>query len=80
MGARMLTLEEVAEELAISKSQSYALVRRWDLRALKVGGRGAWRVERSELEAFIARLYEETAQWVSEHPFAEEPDVEDPEP
>ena len=27
---------------------------------LKVGGRGAWRVERSELEAFIARLYEET--------------------
>ncbi len=28
--------------------------------AVKIGGRGHWRVERSELEAYIARLYGET--------------------
>ena len=31
-------------------------------RALKLGGRGQWRVETSELEAFIERMYAETQQ------------------
>lgn len=58
-GGRFLTLEQVADELAVSRAQVYAMVRDKTLLALKVGGRGKWRVERSELEAYIARLYTE---------------------
>lgn len=57
---RFLTLNDVAEILATSTAQVYALVRRGELRALKIGGRGQWRVESVELEAFIQRMYEQT--------------------
>jgi excisionase family DNA binding protein len=57
---RFLTLADVAEILNTSLAQVTALVRRGDLRALKLGGRGQWRVEASELEAFIERMYAET--------------------
>jgi excisionase family DNA binding protein len=57
--ARFLRLDDVAEELTISYSQAYALVRRRELPAIQVGGRGQWRVERVKLEEYIARLYEE---------------------
>lgn len=70
-GPRFLTLADVAETLSISSAQVYALVRRNDIRAVKIGGRGQWRVEVSELEAYIARLYEDTAKYVDEHPFVE---------
>jgi excisionase family DNA binding protein len=56
--ARFLPLADVAEILSISMSQAYALVRRGDLRAIRIGGRGQWRVEKTELEAFIKRSYE----------------------
>jgi excisionase family DNA binding protein len=59
-GPRFLTLPDVAEILNTSIAQVTALVRRGDLRALKLGGRGQWRVEISELEAFIDRMYAET--------------------
>ena len=57
---RFLTLADVAEILATSSAQVYALVRRGDLPAIKIGGRGQWRVERSQLEDFIQRMYAET--------------------
>lgn len=60
-GVRFLTLADVAETLNISSAQAYALVRSGDLRAIKVGGRGQWRVETTELEAYIERAYEQTA-------------------
>jgi excisionase family DNA binding protein len=66
---RFLTLADVAETLNISASQTYALVRSGDLPAIKVGGRGQWRVEASELEAYIQRMYAETADFVRSHPF-----------
>ena len=72
-GPRFLQLADVAEILNISGSQAYALVRRGDLRAVKIGGRGQWRVEATELEAYIERLYAESAQFVADHPFADEP-------
>ena len=56
-----LTLADVAETLNVSSAQAYALVRSGDLRAIKVGGRGQWRVEANELEAYIQRAYEQTA-------------------
>jgi excisionase family DNA binding protein len=57
--------------LNISASQTYALVRSGDLEAIKVGGRGQWRVEREKLESYIARMYDQTRQFVAEHPFLE---------
>lgn len=66
---RFLTLSDVAEILNISASQTYALVRSGDLTAIKIGGRGQWRVEREQLEAYISRMYDQTKQFVAEHPF-----------
>lgn len=60
--ARFLTLTEVADELATSIAQVTALVHRGELRAMKLGGRGQWRVQRHELEDFIQRAYSETAR------------------
>jgi excisionase family DNA binding protein len=70
--ARFLTLADVADVLNISASQTYALVRSGDLEAVKIGGRGQWRVEREKLEEYIARLYDQTRKFVAEHPFTEE--------
>jgi excisionase family DNA binding protein len=56
---RFLTLDDVAEILNVSWSQAYALVRRKELLAIQIGGRGQWRVEVDELERFIERKYAE---------------------
>ena len=68
---RFLQLADVAEVLNISGAQVYALVRRHELKAIKIGGRGQWRVEASELEAYIQRAYADAEQFVREHPFVE---------
>ena len=57
---RFLTLADVAEVLNISVHQAYGLVRSGELPAIKIGGNGQWRVERSVLESFIEAKYEET--------------------
>lgn len=57
-----MPLEGVQEVLNISKAQAYALVRSGELRAIQVGGRGQWRVEEAELEAYIERAYAATAE------------------
>lgn len=66
---RFLTLADVSDVLSISSAQTYALVRSGELRAIKVGGRGQWRVEETELEAYIARMYAITEDFVRSHPF-----------
>ncbi len=68
---RFLQLADVAEVLNISGAQVYALVRRRELKAIKIGGRGQWRVEASELEAYIQRAYADAEQFVQDHPFLE---------
>jgi excisionase family DNA binding protein len=68
---RFLTLADVAEVLNTSSAQVYALVRRGELPAIKIGGRGQWRVEATQLEEFIQRMYSETRAFVDEHPFVE---------
>ena len=65
MAPRFLPLTDVAEILNISSAQAYALVRSGDLPAIKVGGRGQWRVEVTELENYIQRMYAETRAHVS---------------
>jgi excisionase family DNA binding protein len=77
--ARFLQLADVAEVLNISAAQVYALVRSGDLPAIKIGGRGQWRVEASELESYIARMYEETRDFVSRHPLGRSDDDGEPE-
>ncbi len=66
---RFLQLTDVAEMLNISSAQVYALVRSGELPAIKIGGRGQWRVEVSELESYITRMYEETREFVATHRF-----------
>jgi len=56
---RFFTLADTADMLAISLSQAYALVRSGELPAIKIGGNGHWRVERTVLDAYIAGKYEE---------------------
>ena len=71
---RFLQLSDVAEVLNISAAQAYALVRHGELPAIKVGGRGQWRVEASELEDYIQRKYSETRAFVDAHPFGRSED------
>lgn len=73
---RFLTLDDVAEILNISWSQTYALVRNGDLEAIQIGGRRQWRVERDKLEEYIAKMYAQTRNYVAAHPFTAE-DAED---
>lgn len=54
---RFLTLADVAEILNVTVRQVYALVRSGELRGIQIGGRGQWRVENDQLEAYIARQY-----------------------
>ena len=63
MARRFIPLTEVSEILDISSDQAYALVRSGDLPAIKVG-RGQWRVETVELEAYIQRMYARTREMV----------------
>jgi excisionase family DNA binding protein len=74
---RFLTLPDVAEILNTSVAQVYAMVRRGDLQAIKIGGRGQWRVSEADLEEHIAQLRIETRKFIDEHPF--DPAEGDPE-
>ncbi|GAA2725936.1 helix-turn-helix domain-containing protein [Cellulomonas aerilata] len=60
MPPRFLTLADVMEILNISAPQAYALVRSGELPAIQIGGRLQWRVEATELEAYIQRMYAQT--------------------
>lgn len=67
---RLLRLEDVAIILNVRLAQVYALVRSGDLPAMKLGGRGVWRVDRNRLEEFLEQAHSDTAAWVREHPLA----------
>lgn len=59
---RFMRLEDVADELGFSAPATRKLLNSGELRGIKVGGRGIWRVERSEFEAFIQRQYAATQE------------------
>lgn len=67
MTQRFIPLTEVAETLSISVHLARQLVITGDLPAIKIGGRGEWRVEVSALEAYIERQYEATRDLVDHH-------------
>jgi excisionase family DNA binding protein len=68
MASRFLLMQDVADELNVSLSQVYHMVRSGELPAIKIGGRGQWRIERRVLEEYIERKYGETAKWVKKNP------------
>ncbi|AYY13607.1 DNA-binding protein [Actinobacteria bacterium YIM 96077] len=72
MDLKLLTLDEVSEVLNTSQAQVYALVRSGELPAMKMGGRGQWRVHPDRLDEYIERAHQETARWVKENPLARE--------
>ncbi|GMA30654.1 hypothetical protein GCM10025875_06460 [Litorihabitans aurantiacus] len=51
----MLTLADVAEILDITVPTARALVRQGEIQGFQVGGRGMWRVEAKELDAYVDR-------------------------
>jgi excisionase family DNA binding protein len=53
MRPQLLTMEEAADVLNVSASQMYALLRRGEIRALQLGGRGQWRIDPPDLDAYI---------------------------
>lgn len=75
---RYLTLEDVATYLSTSVPQVYALVRSGELPAIKLGGRGVWRVDRGKLDTYLDDLETRTAEWARAHPLQKERDAQDP--
>jgi len=67
MAPRFLTLADVQEILNVSAQQTYSLVKSGDLPAIQIGGRSVWRVEASELEKYIERMYEQTRTRAASH-------------
>lgn len=65
MAPRFLLLADVVEQLNVSMAQARALVRSGELPAIQVGGRGQWRIEATELEAYIQRKYAENRERIA---------------
>lgn len=61
MEQRFITLADVADVLNVPMATVRSLVRNGELRGIQIGGKGTWRVESSELEDYIARMYELSA-------------------
>jgi excisionase family DNA binding protein len=80
MEPRFLLMSDVAEQLNVTASQVYHMVRSGELPAIKIGGRGQWRIERSKLEEYIEQKYAETATWVKANPLITREDDEGEEP
>jgi excisionase family DNA binding protein len=59
---RFLTLRQAAEELNTKEATIRGLIRTGDLQALRVGGRGQWRIERAKLEEYITAAYARAAE------------------
>lgn len=65
MEKRFYTITDVAEMLNISVSATRSLIHSGDLPAIQIGGKQAWRIEASELEAFIQRQYALTREKIA---------------
>jgi excisionase family DNA binding protein len=76
---RFLTLPDVAELLSTSVAQVYAMVRREELPAIKIGGRGQWRVSEDDLNEYVRQQRVATKKYIEEHPFdpADQPEDAD---
>lgn len=55
---RFLTLKQVADELSSSVQQVRSLIKNGDIKAIRIGENGSYRIERSVFEAYISKQYE----------------------
>ncbi|BCW69980.1 helix-turn-helix domain-containing protein [Arthrobacter sp. NicSoilB8] len=62
---RFLTIDQVAEELAVGAPTVRQLLKTGELRALQIGGRGMWRVAAKDLEDYVERAYRVTAEKIT---------------
>lgn len=69
---RFLTIEQVAEELAVGAPLVRALLKAGELRGMQVGGRGLWRVAAKDLEDYIEQAYRVTADRIAAGEVADE--------
>lgn len=56
------TIDQVAEILNVNKPTMYALLRNGEMKGLRLGGRGIWRISEVDLQAFLDTAYEATAE------------------
>ncbi len=57
---RFLKIEDVVAILNVSARVVRTLLKSRELHGIQVGGRGQWRIDPAELDAYIARQYEAT--------------------
>lgn len=62
---RFLTIEQVAEELAVGAPTIRQLLKSGELRGLQIGGRGMWRVAPKDIEDYIDQAYRVTAERIA---------------
>jgi prophage regulatory protein len=62
---RFLTIEQVAEELAVGLPTVRMLLKTGELRGMQIGGRGLWRVAASDVEIYISQAYKATAERIA---------------
>lgn len=63
--SRFLTIDQVAEILNVNKPTIYALLRNGQLRGLRLGGRGVWRISEDDLQAYLDAAYQEAAERIN---------------
>jgi excisionase family DNA binding protein len=68
---RFLTIEQVAQELNVGEPLVRSMLKTGELRGIQVGGRGAWRIGITDLEAYIEQAYQRTAKKVTSGEFME---------
>ena len=55
---RFLTLKQVADELSSSVQQVRSLIKNGDIKAIRIGENGSYRIERRVFESYINKQYE----------------------
>ena len=53
--ARMLTIEDVADRLAVSGKQVRSLIQRGQLPAMQVGDKKMYRIDEADLDAYVVQ-------------------------
>ncbi|MFJ6358618.1 helix-turn-helix domain-containing protein [Pseudarthrobacter oxydans] len=69
---RFLTIEQAAEELNSKTSLIRNLIKTGELRAIKIGAAGQWRIGIQDLEDYIADAYRRTAERIAAGELADE--------
>ena len=54
---RFLSVKDVADELAITETAVYTLLKTGEVPAIQVGPKRVWRIERAKLEEYIEARY-----------------------